>query len=128
VGAIAASAALLVAAFVAYLTIAPTKDDNAHRRAFDPAQWRTPPPNDDVQWPMRLRMVDDLIASKRLDGLRRDELQRLLGPPDQTDKWKDWDLVYWLGPDRSYFRIDSEWLVVRFDRAGRVGAYRLIRD
>ena len=69
---------------------------------------------------MRLRMVDDLVGKKVLDGLERDEVRLLLGPADHTDEWKDWEAIYWLGPNRGYFRIDSEWLVIRFGPTGRV--------
>jgi hypothetical protein len=37
-------------------------------------------------------------------------------------------MKYWLGPERSYFSVDSEWLVLRLDRAGRVVEYRIVRD
>jgi hypothetical protein len=73
-------------------------------------------------------MVDDLIAKRRLDNLTRDEISTLLGPGDKTSKWKDWDLIYWLGPERGLIRIDSEWLGIRFDKAGRVADYRIVRD
>lgn len=74
-------------------------------------------------------MVDDLIAQKRLDGLTRTEVESLLGSSDQTEKWKDWHLVYHLGPERrGLFRIDSEWLVIRFDSSGHVSSYRIVGD
>ena len=39
-----------------------------------------------------------------------------LGSGDQTAKWRDWHLIYHLGPERrGLFRIDSEWLVIQFD-------------
>ena len=82
----------------------------------------------DPGWPTRLRMIDDLMASKRLNGLKRDQVESLLGPRDDTDKWEDWDLVYWLGPERGLIRIDSEWLVIRFDSGERVTDYQLVRD
>jgi hypothetical protein len=73
--------------------------------------------------------VDDLVAKKRLDGLTRRDLESLLGPGDQTNKWKDWDLVYHLGPERrGLFRIDSEWLVIRFGASDRVAKYRIVGD
>jgi len=73
-------------------------------------------------------MVDDLTATRRVHGLTRAELLTLLGPSDQIGKWRDWDLVYWLGPERGFMRIDSEWLVVKFDSSGRVASYRIVRD
>ena len=73
-------------------------------------------------------MVDDLIADKRLDELTSDEVEALLGPGDQTSKWQDWSRVYYLGPERGAFRIDSEWLVIRFGANGRVKEYRRMVD
>jgi hypothetical protein len=49
-----------------------------------------------------------------------------LGPADQTDKWREWDLV--LARARGAIRINSEWLVVRFDRDGRVAEHRVVQD
>ena len=46
----------------------------------------------------------------------------------QTNKWKEWDLVYWLGPERGPFGVDSEWLVIKFDSSGRVQDYQIVRD
>jgi len=73
-------------------------------------------------------MVDDLIAARRLDGLTRAELVTLLGPSDQTSKWRNWDVVYWLGPEHGFVRIDSEWLVIKLDSSGRAVSYRIVRD
>lgn len=73
-------------------------------------------------------MVDDLLRSNILRGKTRADVIALLGDPTQTDKWTDWDLVYWLGPERSYIAaIDSEWLVVRL-ADDRVVEARLVRD
>jgi hypothetical protein len=82
----------------------------------------------DPSWPARLTMVDHLLARHPLRGLSRDSVERLLGPRDSTAYWQDWDLVYWPGPERGLFRIDSEWLVARFGPDGRVSEYRIVRD
>jgi hypothetical protein len=52
----------------------------------------------------------------------------LLGEPSDEGYFREWDFVYWLGPERSYMGIDSEWLVVRLGRDGRVTEYRIVRD
>jgi hypothetical protein len=113
---------------IAYLFIVPSAEDYGHRAEFDAGMWRDRSLDTDPQWPTRLRMVDDLIAKKQLDEMARGQVASLLGPGDQTDKWKDWDLVYYLGPERGAFGIDSEWLVIRFDASGRVATYRIVRD
>jgi hypothetical protein len=109
------------------LLYGPVIADLLHRRDFDASVWRR---NEraDALWPTRLTMVDDLLAKDRLRGLSRDSVDRLLGPRDSTNYWTDWDLVYWLGPERGLLRIDSEWLVVRFGPDGRVSEYRIVRD
>jgi hypothetical protein len=37
-------------------------------------------------------------------------------------------LVYWTGPERGLMSIDSEWLVMRLDGAGRVAEVSLVTD
>lgn len=73
-------------------------------------------------------MIDDLLASGRLRGRSRGEVIALLGEDAPTGYFSDYDLVYWLGPERGPFGIDSEWLVVRLDRAERVMEARLVTD
>lgn len=105
----------------------PSVSDRWHRTAFDPAGWRQ---NDGARtdWPARLRMVDDLLARRTLIGLRADSLDRLLGPREETAYFRDWDRVYWLGPERGLIRIDSEWLGIRFSADGTVTEVRILRD
>jgi hypothetical protein len=73
-------------------------------------------------------MVDDLIASHQLKGRTRAEIVALLDEPRRTVYFQDYDLVYWLGPERAWISIDSEWLVFRLDPTGRVAEYRLVTD
>ena len=73
-------------------------------------------------------MVEWLVRSGRLDGLTRPQLLALLGPPSGAGYFTDWDLVYWLGPERGWFGIDSEWLVIRLGPDGRVAEYEIARE
>ena len=73
-------------------------------------------------------LVDDLLRREHLRGKTRAEIVALLGEPPKTDYFRDYDLVYWLGPERSLMSIDSEWLVFRLDAAGRVVEHRLVTD
>lgn len=94
-------------------------------RAFDAQAWRSR----EAAWDDNAaRMADRLIAQSTLTGMTRNEVVRMLGTPPETAYFKDWDLVYRLGPERGMFAIDSEWLVVRFDGRQRVTDYRIVRD
>lgn len=73
-------------------------------------------------------MVDDLLARHPLRGMDRTAIVRLLGEPRPTPYFRQYDLVYWLGPERGPMSIDSEWLVMRLDAAGRVSEARLVTD
>jgi hypothetical protein len=112
---------------VASLFAGPAIEEYRHERSFDRAAWLR---NDkrDAMWPARLTMVDDMMKRRLLAGATRDSVERLLGHADQTEYFKDWDSVYWLGPERGLIRIDSEWLVIKFSSDGRVSDARLVRD
>lgn len=94
-------------------------------RAFDPAAWKD---ETQVKEGVRVAMADRVVARRMLSGKTRPEVIALLGEPPRTGYFSDWDLVYWLGPERGFMSIDSEWLVVRFDANERVSEYRIVRD
>jgi hypothetical protein len=73
-------------------------------------------------------MVDDLLRRYDMHGWTRAEVVGLIGEPPKTDYFSEYDLVYWLGPERGLLSIDSEWLVFRLDTQGRVSEYRLVTD
>ena len=92
---------------------------------FDAAVWIDPSSQANGA---RLKMADRLVAQGVLRGKSRDMVTSLLGVPPPTDYFRDWDLVYYLGPERGWLSIDSEWLVVRFRKDDRVTEYRIVRD
>ncbi len=94
-------------------------------RAFDPNVWKD---EAQVRQGVRLEMADRLIARGTLLGKTRDEVMQQLGEPPPTGYFADWDMVYWIGPERGYFSIDSEWLVLRLGEDGRVVENRIVRD
>jgi len=107
-------------ASICYLQVASTR--------FDPTTWRaaeTAPFNSDAP---RLRMADGLLQSGKLLGKTSSEIDALLGPATVTDYFREFDLVYWLGAERSFMGIDSEWLVIKFASDGRVGEARIVTD
>jgi len=73
-------------------------------------------------------MVDALISSGQLDGKSKQDVREMLGPPTATSYFSDWDEVYWLGPQRGFLRLDSEWLVIRYDDLDIVEEYELVGD
>jgi hypothetical protein len=110
------------------LATAPVPEDRCpgHER-FDPGIWR-----DTLQAYAELAprgcMVDDLLGRTRFVGMQRDEVVRLLGEPTRTAHFDREDLVYWLGPERGLFSIDSEWLVMKLNRDGRVIEAKIMTD
>jgi hypothetical protein len=66
----------------------------------------------------RSGMVDDLLAGNELKlGRPREEVERLLGPTEDTDYWlsEQAGLVYVTG-----CWIDCDWLVIEFDDHARL--------
>ncbi|MDJ0950317.1 MAG: hypothetical protein QNJ94_15500 [Alphaproteobacteria bacterium] len=92
--------------------------------SFDAAAWKSPHPK---RPHIRLRMIDDLLSRYELEGMREEAVIRLLGPTDDTSYFSRWDYVYWLGPERGYISIDSEWLVLRASD-GKISEFAVVRD
>ena len=95
-------------------------------RVFDAEQWQVNASQRGTK--VRLAMADRIVARKTLKGKTRTQVTDMLGKPPTTDYFSDWDLVYWLGPERGFLGIDSEWLVVKLDRNGIVDDYKIVRD
>ncbi|BCT94068.1 hypothetical protein LYSHEL_30950 [Lysobacter helvus] len=93
--------------------------------AFDHAAWST---GDSAGATVRLRMADGLVASHALQGKSRSEVRAMLGPPSTGGYFRGQGDAYWLGPERGYVSIDSEWLVVHFDANDHVDAATIRRD
>jgi hypothetical protein len=96
-----------------------------NRQRFDSAAWQSVQSRTNT---VRIRMVDDLMRRHNLRGMARDQVTAILGDPDKTEYFREWDLVYWLGPERRFISVDSEWLVFRIDGQKKVTDYRIVRD
>jgi len=92
-------------------------------RQFNSAKWKA-----QAERNLRVQMIESLQWSYTLKGMRRAEILSLLGPPDDTSYFREWDYVYWLGDERDLLSIDSEWLVLRFGKNGRVSEWAVVRD
>ncbi len=77
---------------------------------------------------VRLRMVDDLLLTKLLVGLTRNNIVALIGEPDDTPYFREYPMVYHLGQERHPFGIDSEWLVIQLDKQGIATESLIVTD
>ena len=122
-----AAAALICAALLLTSFIwVPALRERLARRSFESSRWKDASENAHGN-PVRLRMVDDLLSRFDLVGMKRTDVVDLLGERDDTEYFKSYDMVYWLGPERGVFSIDSEWLVLRV-QGDRVIEARVVRD
>lgn len=94
---------------------------------FDPQRWADQAAVYASPFPRR-QMVADLRRTHLKAGATRAEVIALLGVPTETDKFADHDLVYWLGPEEDTISVDSEWLLVDLDTAGRVKTVAVAAD
>jgi len=86
-----------------------------YRRPFDPQVWQ----EERRSMFTRSDMVEDLLASGRLDGRTRAEVHRLLGPTGDTDTTRTWD-QYPAGSERAFWLPGDVELRVFYDSTGRV--------
>jgi len=117
--------------FFVFLLFGPVADELWHRQKFDSQAWKQPNKEEDIFWPARICMVDDLIHSKKLDGLTQPEVIELLGEPAEkgfSAGAYECDIHYHLGPERGFIRMDSEWLFIKFGQDGKVSRYWLYTD
>jgi hypothetical protein len=102
--------------------------DRTPSLAFNAEVWKNSGSRSSEPYP-RLEMADDLLRTHALDNLDKVQVLEMLGDPGDHGYFKRYDLVYWLGPERSFFRIDSEWLAIKLNRgSGIVESYRIVRD
>ncbi len=77
----------------------------------------------------RVHMVDDLLQKYTLTGKSNEDITRLLGVPTETRNGEAGIItVYYLGNERGLISIDSECLVLQFDKDGKVAKYDVQRD
>src|SRR5262245_45783376 len=100
---------------------------NFHPIAFDATTWKASP-SEFSHNSIRLRMVDDFLERESPIGKSREKIVALLGEPDDTPYFRNYDMVYRLGQERHPFGIDSEWLVFRLDKQALVTEATLVRD
>jgi len=77
----------------------------------------------------RQKMLKDVVENI-IPGKSRDEIERLLGQSLETGYFtaSERDLIYILGPERSFISIDSEWLLIWLDNEGQFERYAIYTD
>ena len=117
----------LYISFIGYMFFVPAVSDYAKRRDFDSVSWKNEAIVNELENPIRLSMLDDLLKKHELVGMTRNQIDELLGVPKPTGYFNDYDYVYWLGPERGFISIDSEWLGVKFTN-NIVSEAKILRD
>src|ERR1041385_2100407 len=104
--------AVLIVSVMGYLIGWPIVGSFIYRTSFESSAWKDSiKVYEATSWPVRIQMVDDLLSSKKLIGLKRKDVINLLGKPSDDGYFKEHSIIYWLGPERGFISIDSEWLV-----------------
>ena len=102
-----------------------------NHQKFNPEIWQDPSSAAFVpdELTPRQRMLDDLIENI-LPGSNKDEIEALLGKSLNTGYFSksERDLIYILGPERSFIAIDSEWLLIWLDDSGNFERYEIATD
>ncbi|MBG89886.1 MAG: hypothetical protein CMO80_23730 [Verrucomicrobiales bacterium] len=111
--------------FPIWMTILSAFKERSQRIAFDRKKWVEESTFKD---PQRIRMVDDLLKTRSFENMSSNDVVELLGPPEAMAFFRNYDIAYWLGPERGFTSIDSEWLVFRLDDSGKVTEQRIVRD
>lgn len=109
---------------VVFFVARPSISSYLNRRDFNSQEWKS---HLDDRNPIKINMVDKLLENYQLVGKTRQEVESLLGKPSATGYFKDYDFVYWLGPERSIMSIDSEWLGIKFQN-DKVIKVELLKD
>jgi hypothetical protein len=99
-------------------------------RPFDRATWANSASSRYVQGDItdRQKMLGDAIRSV-VRGKTKAEIVESLGPSESSFGEGPREISYLTGPERgSFFQIDSETLIIRFDQQERATGWRLYND
>ena len=89
---------------------------------FDKIKWAI---NQDMDYPFRDKMINDLITNYKLHGIKRDSLVNLLGSPDRSDSSY---LFYRIAQQRlGLIPLHTKTLVIKLDIDSSV-AWRKIHE
>jgi len=108
---------------VSFLIFGPSVKSYFQQTSFDSAKWKASLETGDT---IKQRMISNLLSKHELVGMRAEQIDQLLGHPPKTSYFKDYDYIYWLGPEQG-MGVDSEWLGIKF-KSGIVEKADLLRD
>ena len=109
--------------FVGFLIFGPTVKSYLQQTSFESTQWKN---HLDDQDRIKQKMLRDLLSQHKLIGMTVENINQLLGSPPKTSYFRDYDYVYWLGPENG-LGVDSEWLCIKF-RDGVVAKADVLTD
>ncbi|XXF76260.1 hypothetical protein P2318_24820 [Myxococcaceae bacterium GXIMD 01537] len=112
----------LAAALALVVTLGVYLVSTSQTGAFDAEQWKAQRGGVESNNP-RLGMVAELKRKHLREGMTREEVQRLLGEPDQRRGTSE---VYELG--QSPVGVSYEYFVIDYDGAGKVTQVRISRS
>jgi hypothetical protein len=115
---------IIYAGILLFIFVGPSFQEFLGRRSFETKLWKDETASASG---IRLTMVEDLLARHPLVGKDKAYINELLGVPPKTEYFRDYDYVYWLGNERGFISIDSEWLVIKFE-GGIVVIVKIVRD
>ena len=132
VGQIALVGLVAFAAFMVLAKVLPSQlPSGSYDRQFDREAWLDPESANYISGDItpRQKMLAEVV--KKLPGLRRSEIENMLGPTLDTAYFQSTarDLIYITGPERdSLFGIDSEWLLIWLDENGIYKRHAIVTD
>ncbi len=89
--------------------------------SFDSSKWKDEKLVEEQQ--IRKQMIVDLTKSYLSESSSQQNILDLLGEPTKTDKFNEFDYVYWLGYEEY---TDSYWLGIQIEN-GKT-SWKLLRD
>lgn len=118
--------------FVAHTTLGRGLPTGSFVEPFDGQVWRDKSSAEYVNGDItpRQKMLGAVIAEV-VQGGDKESIVEQLGPPDAVSFFSELSpsLIYCTGPQRdSFFRIDSEWLLIWLDEQGRTKRYEIRSD
>ena len=124
---------ILLSFLIIYIFLGYSKFPNgSDLRKFNSTIWKSKNSiefNDDFI-SLREEMLEDLITNV-LPDKNKNEVEVLLGKSLNTPYFQssDKNLIYYLGPERDNFmNIDSEWLLIWFDKSNKFKKYKILND